>query len=147
MSNLKTMDRELIKYKRLNLFFPLLSWLLFILLLIFNYAIYWYGNIPEETKFINTESPLFSTTYIFLLFINFIFFILLGISYNRNNNYPNIFIILLISNLLITMSLVAYFYYNIEIHLGNSIMALLIFSMFIISIFRLRKTIVSPKSK
>lgn len=141
------MDRKCIKYKRLTFFLPLLSWLLFISFLIFNSAIYRYGNIPEETRFINTNSPLLSNNYLFLLFINFVFFLLLGIGYIRTHKFPNIFIILLISNLLINMLLVGYFYYNIHMQLGNSILAVLIFSMFIISIFRFRKAIISPISK
>lgn len=136
-----------IRSKTVTFLLTLFAWLIFILFMYLSYFTYKYGNIPEETRFINTDSPLFSNSYLFLLFINFVFFLLLGVGFIRNNNFPNIFTILLISNLLITMTLVGYFYYNIHIQLGNSIIAMLIYSMFIISIFRFKKAIISPISK
>lgn len=136
-----------IRSKTVTFLLALFAWLIFILLMYLSYFTYKYGNIPEETRFINTDSSLFSNSYLFLLFINFVFFLVLGIGYIRSNNFPNIFIILLISNLLITLSLFGYFYYNIHMQLGNSIIALLIFSMLIISIFRFRKAVISPISK
>lgn len=136
-----------IRSKTVTFLLTLFAWLIFILFMYLSYFTYKYCNIPEETRFINTDSPLFSNSYLFLLFINFVFFLLLGVGFIRNNNFPNIFTILLISNLLITMTLVGYFYYNIPMQLGNSIIAMLIYSMFFISIFRFRKAIISPISK
>ncbi len=126
-----------IQSKKYKLLLPLIAYIFFAVLWIFNYMSIWHSNIPEETEFIKGKNFSFYIIYGVLFIISFMIFLLFGIIYFVKNSVPKFVTYVLIGNLVFS----AYYVWHYSIMFkrlpSNVNFLFLNLVLFAISIFKL----------
>lgn len=88
---------------------PLLAYLLFAFQLIYNYAMVWYDNIPEQTQYLRHKSMGFYMGFVYLFVLTFFIFLVSGIIYLIKTPASKFINYLLIADLFLSA-------YNVWLH-------------------------------
>lgn len=118
---------------------PLLSYLFFSFIWLYNYMVVWYGNIPEETEYFRKPQMGNYAMIGYLFAASFTLFLILGIIYLANTFVSRIVIYLLIANLIISTFFV--FLYAVTFNNVRTNSSLLFLNLFLfgLSISRLTR--------
>lgn len=132
---------------------PLLSYIFFYILWMYNYIAVWYSNLPEETAYVRDKLHFGPSAIAYYSIIGyaftatFILFLILGIIYLVKTHVQKVVIYLLIGDLVFSAYCV--WIYSTAFNntwRSNSFLLFLNLALFAISIFQLTKPAQSPNA-